>query len=88
MNQIVTKLEEANLIVRRPHPEHGRVLQVYLTEKGERLVSKAHRVVESIEEHMLARLDRDEIRWLVEALNRCAISLEAGRKPKGRAGHE
>lgn len=45
--------------------EHGRVLQAYLREKGERLVYKAHRAVESIKEHMLARLDRDKIRWLL-----------------------
>ncbi len=45
--------------------EHGRILQAYLAEKGERLVFKAHQAFESIEEHMLARLDRDEIRWLL-----------------------
>ena len=88
MHQILTKLEKASLIVRRSHPEHGRVLQASLTEKGQRTVFKAHRVVESIEERMLARLDRDEIHRLAEALNRCAASLESGRKPNRQTGHE
>ena len=35
MNVILTNLETAGLVVRRPHPKHGRVLQTYLTEMGE-----------------------------------------------------
>ena len=38
MNGIVTNLENAGLVVRRRHPEHGRVLQAYLTEEGAGLV--------------------------------------------------
>jgi DNA-binding MarR family transcriptional regulator len=34
MNGILVNLEKAGLLERRPHPEHGRVLQAYLTGRG------------------------------------------------------
>jgi DNA-binding MarR family transcriptional regulator len=48
--------------VRRSHPEHGRVLQTYLTEEGVGLVVRAHWVVEAIEERMLSNLGKEERR--------------------------
>jgi DNA-binding MarR family transcriptional regulator len=33
MNQIMVRLEAAGLVERRAHPEHGRVLQAYLTKR-------------------------------------------------------
>jgi DNA-binding MarR family transcriptional regulator len=79
MNQILMNLEGSGMVERRPHPEHGRVLSTYLTEKGEELVSLAHRVVEAIEERMLSGLNREERTWLLEVLRGCAESLATGR---------
>ncbi|MGB3634032.1 MAG: MarR family transcriptional regulator [Rubrobacteraceae bacterium] len=81
MNGVLANLEAAGLIERHPHPEHGRVLQAYLTEPGEELVSRTHRVVEDIEERMLAYLDEDSRILLAEMLRACTDSLEgnAGR---------
>jgi DNA-binding MarR family transcriptional regulator len=78
MNGIVTNLETAGLVVRRSHPEHGRVLQACLSEEGVGLVVRAHRVVEAIEERMLSDLGKEERRWLLDALRKCTDSLEAG----------
>jgi DNA-binding MarR family transcriptional regulator len=78
MNGIVTNLEAAGVVERRPHPEHGRVLQAYLTERGEELVSRAHALVEAVEERMLAELGEDERLKLAEALRGCADSLASG----------
>ena len=75
MNGIVTNLEAAGLVERRPHPEHGRVLQTYLTEKGEQLVSGAHEVIRDVEERMLGGLGDEDRRRLLEALRSCAESL-------------
>ena len=80
MNQILVNLETAGLVVRRAHPEHGRVLQTYLTEQGETLVFRAHRVVEAVEERMLEGLSRNDRRRLLDALRQCTESLEAGAK--------
>jgi hypothetical protein len=62
---------------RRPHPKHGRVLQAYLTETGEEVMSRAHEIVEAIEQRMLAGLDRYERLRLLNALRSCTGSLEA-----------
>lgn len=53
MNVILTNLEATGLVVRRPHPEHGRVLQACLTEIGEDSVARAHGLVEAVERRML-----------------------------------
>ena len=75
MNMIVAKLEGAGLIYRSPHPEHGRVLQAYLTDEGKMLVSRAHEVVEDIEKRMLAGLNLEERARLAGTLNGCADRL-------------
>ncbi len=82
MNQIVVNLEAAGLVVRRAHPEHGRVLQAYVTERGERLVSRAHAVVEAVEERMLRGLSLTDRRRLLDALRSCTESLEAGAQSR------
>ncbi len=79
MNQILSKLEGAGLIEKRRHPGHGRVLQTYLAPEGERLVDRAHGVVEGIEERMLERLDEEERERLLQTLRGCADSLEESR---------
>ncbi len=78
MNVILANLEAAGLVVRRPHPEHGRVLQAYLTEVGEESLAGAHGLVEAVERRMLDGLSQDERRRLLEALHSCANALERG----------
>ena len=78
MNVILTNLETAGLVVRRPHPKHGRVLQTNLTEMGEDSVAKAHGLVEAVEGRMLDGLRQDDWRRLSEALRSCADALEGG----------
>lgn len=77
MNGILTNLEAAGLVVRRSHPEHGRVLMSFLTDEGERLVARAHGLVEAIEGRMLEGLKRDERIRLAETLRGCAEALRA-----------
>ncbi|GHO92683.1 hypothetical protein KSF_027310 [Reticulibacter mediterranei] len=76
MNTIVTNLEEAGLLVRRPHPEHGRVLQAYLTPQAETLLQEGHRRVRAIEERMMASISHDQWLQLTVALQACADALE------------
>ena len=85
MNAILVNLEAAGLVARRSHPEHGRVLQVYLTKAGEGLVARARGMVEAVERRMLEGLGEDDQRRLLDALRRCADALEAGA---GRATSE
>ena len=75
MNQILTNLQSAGLVARRRHAEHGRILQAYMTEEGEGVLSKAHRWVGDIERRMLAGLNSDERQRLLETLRGCADAL-------------
>ena len=88
MNGVLVKLEGAGLVSRRAHPQHGRVLQAYPTQEGEKLVVRAHRVVVEIEERMLEDLESDERLGLLEMLRDCADALveERGRGRRAPQG--
>jgi DNA-binding MarR family transcriptional regulator len=79
MNDLVVGLERRGLVVRRPHPTHGRVLEVSLTPEGRRALEASHRTVLAIEAQMTGGLDEQEREQLVAALRRCAERLEGGR---------
>jgi DNA-binding MarR family transcriptional regulator len=83
INGVLANLESAGLIERHPHPEHGRVLQAYLTEPGEELASRARREVEDIEERMLSGLSIEDRIWLTEMLRSRADALESGEAASG-----
>jgi DNA-binding MarR family transcriptional regulator len=68
--------EGSRMVERRPHPEHGRMLSAYLTEKGAELVALAHGEVEAIEERMLAGLDHEERFRLLEDLTAGCVSVD------------
>ena len=75
MNAILVNLEQAGLVERRPHAEHGRVLETHLDPRGRALVRRAHTAVEAVEAQMLTGLTRTERERLAGALRRCADNL-------------
>ena len=75
MNQILGRLETLGLIERLEHPEHGRVLQAYLTRGGERLRDECDRTVAAVEKRMVLGLSEEEQRRLLQALWGCAEAL-------------
>ncbi len=75
MNQILVRLEALGLVERREHPEHGRVLQAYLTQDGERLRSECDGTVATVEARMVSELSEEEQRRLLEALRGCVEAL-------------
>jgi len=79
MNLILANLEEMELIVRRPHPEFGRMLQAYLTPAGEKRLQESHYKVNQIEETMVADFTDDQRLMLAQELHRCADALEGSR---------
>ncbi len=84
MNRVLMNLETAGLVMRRPHPEHGRIMQAFLTEAGEELMPRAHRIVRAIERQMLKGLDRNERRRLLNALRDCSEALETAMDPRSQ----
>jgi len=75
MNQIMVRLEAAGLVERRAHPEHGRVLQAYLTKEGEKLRQECAGRVDTVEERMVSGLSEDERQELLGLLRRCSAAL-------------
>ncbi len=75
MNQIMVRLEDAGLVERRAHPEHGRVLQAYLTKEGEELREQCAERVDVIEEQMVSGLSEEERSKLLGLLRRCSAAL-------------
>jgi DNA-binding MarR family transcriptional regulator len=83
MNTILHNLEAADLIVRRPHAEHGTVLCVHLTSLGRMRLEEAMERVEAVHTRMMSPLSEEERRLLVDMLNRCAAALEVEGDPPG-----
>ncbi|GAC1509234.1 MAG: hypothetical protein NVS2B16_07360 [Chloroflexota bacterium] len=77
MNTIVQNLEQHGMIVRKPHPTHGTVLRVLLTDEGRARLEEATERVEAVHERMLSNLAPDERATLIDLLERCMGALEA-----------
>ncbi|GJI94658.1 hypothetical protein RugamoR57_13760 [Duganella caerulea] len=76
MQGILVNLERGGLIVRNPHPEHGRVIMTELTKAGQRAVADGAKAADAVERQMLSRLSADEARQLCDLLKRCAAALD------------
>jgi DNA-binding MarR family transcriptional regulator len=76
MQAILVNLERAGLIVRNPHPEHGRVIMTELTSAGQKAVADGAKAADVVERQLLAKLSVDEARQLCELLKRCAAALD------------
>lgn len=81
MTGIIAGLAAAGLIARTPDPEHGRVIQTRLTDKGVALLARARTSVERVEADMVRDLDRAEREALADLLAHCADAL-AKRTPQ------
>jgi DNA-binding MarR family transcriptional regulator len=61
MNGVLATLERADMIERRPHPTHGRILQVILTDVGRRNLEAARPAVRELEREAERGYTADEI---------------------------
>ncbi|MFM0287492.1 MarR family winged helix-turn-helix transcriptional regulator [Paraburkholderia megapolitana] len=76
MQAILVNLERAGLIVRSPHPKHGRVIMTELTAEGQKAVAEGARAADVVERQMLSTLSAEEATILCELLKRCAAALD------------
>lgn len=79
MQAILVNLERGGLIVRSPHPEHGRIIMTELTTAGQKAVVDGARAADAVERQMLSMLSTEEARLLCELLKRCATALDDER---------
>ena len=77
MNGVLATLEREGLIERRPHPTHGRILQVRLTERGAERLAAATPRVRALEAVIERDIDPDELAaakaWLVATAQRLSL---------------
>lgn len=82
MNEVLIALEADGLIVRSPAANHGRVVEVTLSERGQGVLTSCDRAVTHMENAMLADLDDDGRKQLLDALVGCVYRLGAGFGPR------
>jgi len=82
MNEVLIALEADGLIVRSPVANHGRVVEVTLSERGQEVLTSCDRAVTHMENAMLADLDDDGRKQLLDALVGCVYRLGAGFGPR------
>jgi DNA-binding MarR family transcriptional regulator len=75
MHAVLQELERLQFVVRRPHPQHQRVLQAELSEAGRRTLKSANSAVNAVEEQMLCKLSSPARARLGSALSSCIDSL-------------
>ena len=75
MTGLVAGLEARDLVRRRPHPTHGRVLDVGMTSAGRDTLRRAHGAAGAVERRMLAGRTAAEQRQLAAWLRACADAL-------------
>ena len=77
MNGVLATLERDGRVERHPHPVHGRIRQVTLTDEGARRLKAATPAVRELEAAIEEGLDRDQIDAIKAWLVRSAQRLEA-----------
>jgi len=75
MNEVLAALEADGLVVRSPAANHGRVVELALSERGVEVLDACDRAVTHMENAMLADLGEAERAALREALLGCVRRL-------------
>jgi DNA-binding MarR family transcriptional regulator len=75
MHAVLQELERLQLVVRRTHPQHQRILQAALTEAGRRTLRSAADAVNAVEERMLRKLSDPARSRLASGLSSCIDAL-------------
>jgi DNA-binding MarR family transcriptional regulator len=78
MNEVIASLERDGLVARSPAANHGRVLEMTLTDAGRDVLARCDAAVNEMENRMLADLDAEERVQLLTALKDCVHQLGAG----------
>jgi DNA-binding MarR family transcriptional regulator len=90
MNPILTRLEQDGLIVREPHPVHGRILCCHLTKKGRAEYQRAESLADAMiadMQHGMKAGDRSEfLRLLSICRDNLAGLLHEAKAGDGEAG--
>lgn len=73
---MVDALEQRGLIERHPNPSDRRVRELYMTEKGHKVLANAFTLASALERRLCGGLSKDERAQLLEMLHRVEHQLE------------
>lgn len=80
MHGIVSNLEKRGLIIRKNSLTHGRILCTKLTQKGQKVVAKANKMIQAVETRMLSTINNDHKILLEKLLIECFNNLQDEEK--------
>ena len=75
MIDVVARLEKRSLVKRKSDPSHGRILQIQLTKRGEKLLARANSGVGAVEDDLLVDLSERERKIVRDALAKVVARL-------------
>lgn len=78
----VNQLEEAGFITRKPDPQDGRAIQLFLTSKGQELHQRTHEFRCKKFEYLLTGLTPQERMTLITLLERALLTIEKKEQEK------
>lgn len=76
MSTAIASLLERGLVVRAPHPTHGRVLEVRITPAGLELLERAQAATKGVEDRALASVTPEQQRELRSILRQMMIAMD------------
>jgi DNA-binding MarR family transcriptional regulator len=88
MHEVIYRLEQAGLIKRNPHPNHGRKRPASLTAKGRRVVATCEAAVTDFETQMLRGFGRAERGRFLSMIKSAVRNLGGGFQEAKTAGQD
>src|SRR2546427_4453371 len=79
MIRIVGLLYQGGFIEKTDDLDHGRIIQIALTEKGKRVLAKSHKAIRDIEQRMLAGFRKEKLAAFGSHLDQCLKNLRVLR---------
>ncbi len=76
-NEVLKSLVSGGMVERHPAPNHGRILEACLTERGEEVIAACEAAANALEAEMCSGLESHEVVLLEDLLRRCADGLGA-----------
>jgi DNA-binding MarR family transcriptional regulator len=74
-NELIKSMEKSGWIVRKPDPNHGRIINISLTSEGIQLLAHCDKVVAKLERKMLNALSNKQIVTLHDQLRNAVCAL-------------
>lgn len=87
MTEMLSKMEQLGLVVRKPDENDQRVMHIFLTEQGKHTAENSKQAHEKLTEKMFESLTEEEIDELIRLTEKLTIHLNAMDSTEQEASH-